>query len=56
MRGLSEALNSGQAGPLLSQLGLDSEGTIGVGAFLKALSRQAGKKNDVDGDQMQTDS
>ncbi|KAI8982506.1 hypothetical protein BDB01DRAFT_149170 [Pilobolus umbonatus] len=46
LHSLSAALQTGQLGPLLSQLGLDPSAGNNVEAFLKAIMDQAKEKND----------
>ncbi|CAO3594487.1 unnamed protein product [Absidia cylindrospora] len=54
LHSLSTALQSGQLGPLLTQLGLDPSAGNGVEAFLKAIEDQARRK-DEDTDAMDQD-
>ncbi|ORZ25899.1 hypothetical protein BCR42DRAFT_16731 [Absidia repens] len=54
LHSLSSALQSGQLGPLLTQLGLDASAGNGVEAFLRAIEDQARKK-DEDTDAMDQD-
>lgn len=64
LQSLSVALQSGQLGPLLSQLGLDPSAGNGVEAFLRAIQEQAGRRQrdhedenteDHSGDRMEED-
>uniref|UniRef100_A0A1D1YY88 Proteasomal ubiquitin receptor ADRM1 n=1 Tax=Anthurium amnicola TaxID=1678845 RepID=A0A1D1YY88_9ARAE len=64
LQSLSIALQSGQLGPLLTQLGLDPSAGNGVEAFLRAIQEQAGRRNrghedenteDHSGDRMEED-
>ncbi|PKY37764.1 adhesion regulating molecule [Rhizophagus irregularis] len=64
LQSLSIALQSGQLGPLLSQLGLDPSAGNGVEAFLRAIQEQANRRHrdhedenteDHSGDRMEED-
>jgi 26S proteasome regulatory subunit N13 len=64
LQSLSIALQSGQLGPLLSQLDLDPSAGNGVEAFLRAIQEQAGRRQrdqedenveDHSGDRMEED-
>jgi len=64
LQSLSFALQSGQLGPLLSQLDLDPSAGSGVEAFLRAIQEQAGRRQrdnedenaeDHSGDRMEED-
>ncbi|CAG8454266.1 14496_t:CDS:10 [Funneliformis mosseae] len=65
LQSLSMALQSGQLGPLLTQLGLDPSAGNGVEAFLRAVQEQAGRRqrdhnddenaDDHSGDRMEED-
>ncbi|KAG2185368.1 hypothetical protein INT44_002159 [Umbelopsis vinacea] len=52
---LSAALQSGQLGPLMTQLGLDPSAGNGVEAFLAAIEEQARRRDDQDRDSMDQD-
>ncbi|GAB5587489.1 hypothetical protein Unana1_02389 [Umbelopsis nana] len=52
---LSTALQSGQLGPLMTQLGLDASAGNGVEAFLAAIEEQARRRDGHDQDAMDQD-
>ncbi|CAO3694411.1 unnamed protein product [Umbelopsis ramanniana] len=52
---LSAALQSGQLGPLMTQLGLDPSAGNGVEAFLAAIEEQARRRDNQDRDSMDQD-
>ncbi|CAI2166701.1 17443_t:CDS:2 [Funneliformis geosporum] len=55
LQSLSMALQSGQLGPLLTQLGLDPSAGNGVEAFLRAVQEQAGRRQRDHNDDDNTD-